>query len=451
MASTMHANEVEEEIQRILRVSGIESAPIDPSSLSCLRQIVQERRKKKTEGQSNLDKGTSEPKLIKINQQIPSGDDPVLDQLRVQTQLLIDMQRQLNALTAKVDRLEANNTLASNAGNEKIKISSTTRYFTRSSSHFMKDNNNDSHSTKASETQPTAEENNQAEPPPQVPQQRGIFGYFRQVLRLFWEQSRTYVRPLDGPLLFKLFFMLLVVISRVAKDNKRQKNANQVYKLKMMTTLLIVGFLYHIRYLQYLYQFFWKENVPMRVWKGEEDIVIPPPSADDANQNDADNHENNENIDDHANNENRNGNNQIHQIQQPANPIPQPFGVGVQHLDLGGGQEQRRNGFLWGGIVPRDENDENAQNNPVFTFVQDVVYLLGSFILSLLPFWNPEALPQPLQPLLRPRNQPQEQNMPAPPSNDDIDIPTVRPPRDAMEPESDDEEEEILFEYDDME
>lgn len=282
----MHANEVEEEIQRILRVSGIESAPIDPSSLSCLRQIVQERRKKKREGQSSLDEGTSKPNMIKIKQQIPSGDDSVLDQLRLQTQLLIDMQRQLNALNAKVDRLEAN-TLASNAGNEKIKISSTTRYFTRSSSHFMKDN-----STNASE-------NNQAEPPPppQVPQQRGIFGYLRQVLRLFWEQSRTYVRPLDGPLLFKLFFMLLVVISRVTKDNKRQKNANQVYKLKMMTTLLIVGFLYHIRYLQYLYQFFWKENVPMRVWKGEENIVIPPPSADDANQNDADNHENNENHD----------------------------------------------------------------------------------------------------------------------------------------------------------
>ena len=444
----MHTNEVEEEIQRILRVSGIESAPIDPSSLSCLRQIVQERRKKKTEGQSSLDEGTSQPKMIKINQQIPSGDDSVLGQLRLQTQLLIDMQRQLNALNAKVDRLEAN-TLASNAGNEKIKISSTTRYFTRSSSHFLKDN-----STKALETQPAAEENNQAEPlPPQVPQQRGIFGYLRQVLRLFWEQSRTYVRPLDGPLLFKLFFMLLVVISRVAKDNKRhQKNANQVYKLKMMTTLLIVGFLYHIRYLQYLYHFFWKENVPMRVWKGEEDIVIPPPSADDANPNDVDNHENNEHHDDDAN-ENRNGNNnQIHQIQQPAaNPIPRPFGEHVQHLDLGGGQEQRRNGFLWGGIAPRDENDENAQNNPVFTFVQDIVYLFGSFILSLLPFWNPEALPQPLQPLLRPRNQPQEQNIPAPPGNDDIDIPTVRPPRDAMEPESDDEEEEILFEYDDME
>ena len=444
----MHANEVEEEIQRILRVSGIESAPIDPSSLSCLRQIVEERRKKKREGQSSLDEGTSQPKMIKIKQQIPSGDDSVLDQLRLQTQLLIDMQRQLNALNAKVDRLEAN-TLASNAGNEKIKISSTTRYFTRSSSHFMKDN-----STNASETQPAAEENNQAEPPPlpQVPQQRGIFGYLRQVLRLFWEQSRTYVRPLDGPLLFKLFFMLLVVISRVTKDNKRQKNANQLYKLKMMTTLLIVGFLYHIRYLQYLYQFFWKENVPMRVWKGEEDIVIPPPSADDANQNDVDNHENNENHDDYAN-DNRNGNNQIHQIQQPANPIPRPFGEHVQqNLDLGGGQEQRRNGFLWGGIAPRDENDENVQNNPVFTFVQDVVYLFGSFILSLLPFWNPEALPQPLQPLLRPRNQPQEQDMPAPPGNDDIDIPTVRPPRDAMEPESDDdEEEEIVFDYDDME
>ena len=155
MASTMHANEVEEEIQRILRVSGIESAPIDPSSLSCLRQIVQERRKKKREGQSSLDEGTSQPKMIKIKQQIPSGDDSVLDQLRLQTQLLIDMQRQLNALNAKVDRLEAN-TLASNAGNEKIKISSTTRYFTRSSSHFMKDN-----STNALETQSAAEENNQ--------------------------------------------------------------------------------------------------------------------------------------------------------------------------------------------------------------------------------------------------------------------------------------------------
>ena len=189
----------------------------------------------------------------------------------------------------------------------------------------------------------------------------------------------------------------------------------------------------------------------MRVWKGEEDIVISPPSPDDANPNDANNHENHENHDDNAN-ENRNGNNQIHQIQQPANPIPRPFGEHVQHLDLGEGQEQRRNGFLWGGIAPRDENDENTQNNPVFTFVQDIVYLFGSFILSLLPFWNPEALPQPLQPLLRPRNQPQEQNIPAPPGNDDIDIPTVRPPRDAMEPESDDdEEEEIVFDYDDME
>jgi hypothetical protein len=89
-----------------------------------------------------------------------------------------------------------------------------------------------------------------------------------------------------------------------------------------------------------------------------------------------------------------------------------------------------RHTFLGGIIIPR------PNQNPIIAAVQDVFYLLGSFVFSIFPMWRPEGPQEPRQPLI-PIAPPVDNN-----ANDNAhpDIPVVAPPRDAMEAADDDDD-----------
>jgi hypothetical protein len=107
--------------------------------------------------------------------------------------------------------------------------------------------------------------------------------------------------------------------------------------------------------------------------------------------------------------------------------------------------ENLRQNFIGGAIHP-----PNQDQNPMVGFLQDALYLLGSFFLSVFPMWQPLRPPanqhQPhnpaeTEPLVAANNN----NNPEPEiQGRDQDsfhaIPVVAPPTDAMTPADDDDE-----------
>jgi hypothetical protein len=437
----MATDGVDEELERILRTAGIDSCPIDPSSMKCLRQLVEEKgllldepstflpqvvRERKVVAERN-DSDLTQPSLGAEDGGVSNSNQSsaILQQLKMQTNLMLRLHRQIQVLSDKVDRLEGSeNTLSSN---EKITVTSRIRYIPQSTSTTAA---NETTSSSRNSAATAAHEAPLEDQPPPQPEARGFFGCLVEIGRLFWVQSRGYVRPLDGALLFKLVFMVMVVTARISRSSSSSNNSDG--KIRMVTMLLFVGCLYHTRYLQYVYQFFWKENVPARVWKGDEDIAIPPPAANDEpnnNNNDAQQHQ---------------------QQRQPLerNPVP-PRLREQQQRDQAEAEDQAnwwRNGFLAGGIAPAvDPNDPNNQENAnaIVGLFKDMFYLVGSFVFSIFPMWTPEGQ-RARQPLRQVQLDEQERDgEPEGNANHDNDqgIPEVSPPRDAMEAADDDDEE----------
>jgi hypothetical protein len=210
------------------------------------------------------------------------------------------------------------------------------------------------------------------------------------IARLFWVMSGNHVRPIDGAMLFKIMFMLLVVTARM---NKQPGNKIRFYA---SIGFMVVGFLWHNRYLQYIYQFFWKDNVPVRIWNGLPAEGPPQPPHP------------------HGHNHNHG---------QPA-PLAAPGAPPVPNNNIN--NNDWRNTFLGGGIRGRAEN-------PLIALVQDIAYLFGSFLFSIFPMWRPEGPPPP-----PPQEQEQEPLLHDQQQRDGMGgIPQVRPPRDAMEAEED--------------
>jgi hypothetical protein len=437
----MATSVVDEELERILRIAGIDSCPIDPSSMKCLRQLVEEKGRLLLDEPSTFppqvvpqrkvlaersDSDLTEPSLAADDGGVSNSNESsaILQHLKMQTNLILRLQRQIQVLSDKVDRLEGSENTSSSK--EKITVTSRIRYIPQSTSTTAANETTSSSSRNSAATE--ADEAPLEDQPPARPEARSFFGCLVEIGRLFWVQSGGYVRPLDGALIFKLVFMVMVVTARVSRSSSSSNNSDG--KIRMVTVLLFVGFLYHTRYLQYVYQFFWKENVPARVWNGDEDIAIPPPAADDEpnnNNNDAQQHQ---------------------QQRQPLerNPVPPRLRQQQQRDQAEDQDNWWRNGFLAGGIAPAaDPNDPNNQENAnaVVGLFKDMFYLVGSFVFSIFPMWTPEGQ-RARQPLRQVQLDEQERDgQPEGNANhaNDQDIPEIRPPRDAMEAADDDDEE----------
>jgi hypothetical protein len=239
-----------------------------------------------------------------------------------------------------------------------------------------------------------------------------------QVLQALWRMGRREVRPLDGGVLMQLFFVSLVV-AKSSRDPEKQQ---------LLISIVIMGFLYHMKVLPFLYKFFVKNNVPLRIWKG-----MDPEGTDDVYRNAG---------------ANAAAENQGNPADQPAIPgQPQPPGRPNAN------QQAEGNGwwadtFIMGGIAAPN-NDNNAEGggagNPVTRFLWDVIYLFGSFFFSIFPMWRPEQRPRQVPPAAAEEGEEQGQQEDVGGNhrpNDGGQIPQVQPPRDAMEPaDSDDDEE----------
>jgi hypothetical protein len=334
----------------------------------------------------------------------------ILEQLEFQTSLLLDMKNRIDDLTAKVDRLEGGGVVVQSRS--KRDRDTTTSPQPEPPNQYL-------HYEEMTPPRPVEEPVPRQAPmaveqpvPPPAAARGGFlahlffpilapFHFLREsrmalILRAFWTQRQGHVRPLDGGLIFKLIFMMSVVTARV---QRRHEHGLKSVKFVMCIFLIVGGLLYHTKYLQFFYQFCFKDQVPLRIWNGEgadgrpmpppqQRIPVPPNRRAAA----ADN-ENNQDDDDEQ-----------------------------QNLNW-------RHTFLGGIIIPR------PNQNPIIAAVQDVFYLLGSFVFSIFPMWRPEGPQEPRQPLI-PIAPPVADNANA---NADPDIPVVEPPRDAME-EADDED-----------
>jgi hypothetical protein len=453
---------VEEEVQRVLRSAGLPSDPIDPSSMDALREMVREEQKKlqqedddrkpaakpppqdadaaaalyplvataATAGSRSRSRSQSPPPprdtsppvgsvdrkiqrtlsdlttpvLMSSSVSSTAGsssrpDKRILEQLEFQTSLMLDMQRRIEDLTAKVDRLDGGGGVQPRLKRDR----DTTPQPEPQNDYLRYDEMTPPPGIDPAPRQaPIAVE----QPVPPQPAAGGgflahlflpilaPFNFLFQsrvalILRAFWTQRQGQVQPLDFGLLFKLLFMMSVVIARV-----QRRNDQGLKSPKFISTifLIVVGLLYHTKYLQFFYQFCFKDQVPLRIWNGEgaDGRPMPPPQRIPVppNRRAADGNENHQDGDENLN---------------------------------------WRHTFLGGIIIPR------PNQNPIIAAVQDVFYLLGSFLFSIFPMWRPEGPQEPRQPLI-PIAPPVANNNAVP------DIPVVAPPRDAMEAADDDED-----------
>ncbi|KAL3924640.1 MAG: hypothetical protein SGILL_000927, partial [Bacillariaceae sp.] len=240
---------------------------------------------------------------------------------------------------------------------------------------------------------------------------RALYRYWTyevQVFRELFRMGRAAIRPLDGGMLFQLFFVSLIV-AKSADNPERQQTLGAIVGL---------GFLWHIKLLQFLWKFFVVDNVPMRIWQGRD----PEGNDDDANGNDANGNANA--------NAPRNG---VVQPRRPGNnnanaPAAAARGLGNPNINL-----------LMGGIAnPHNVDGQGGAQNPISRVLWDITYLFASFLLSIFPMWRPEQRPAAAPVAEETQGEQQErivpQNALAANNNNNVPaIPLVEPPRDAME------------------
>mmetsp|Transcript_38649 Transcript_38649/g.93434 ORF Transcript_38649/g.93434 Transcript_38649/m.93434 type:complete len:488 (+) Transcript_38649:94-1557(+) len=482
----MGSQALEEELQRILRVSGIESSPMDPSSMEFLRQLVQDQKQNKKKSKKKKSPSTADSRTSldssSVGQQegvernakpaaaasntssaaLSNSDAAmILEQLKMQTNMILSLQDKIQVLTTKVNEMEGR------GGGSASSSHDTTTTMEQEARRQLQQQQEDA---RAGRVRIIRREVQYIPPPGQAaeaaPRQNGfffgnrgaapaavaaagppqqlqpnIFAWFFQTTRLFWVLSRGYVRPIDGALLFKLIFMTTVVMARVTKNtSKSNKNKNNKDpKILMVSAVLMMGFLFHTRYIQYLYQFLWKQNVPGRVWKGEQNITIPPPDEHDDNHN---NDPNNQGQNQQPNNNNNN------------NPVP-PRLRGRPNNNNGEAEPVHRwwqqNDLLVGGVAPINDGQggDPVVVNPIVAVFHGIYYLVGSFVFSIFPMWNPQGHQQ-RRPLREERLDDAAAAAAAAAAGDNDNnnndnnqgIPQVRAPRDAMEAADDDSDSE---------
>ena len=178
-----------------------------------------------------------------------------------------------------------------------------------------------------------------------------------EIWRVFWELHRRDMgNRIDVNLLLKILFMLLVITAKLTASNKRKKKGSKNVQFGVALVLIFVGFFLQSGYYRFFHNFFIKERYPQRIWNGEQINVA---------------------------------------AQQPPRPAEQrPHRAAVP--------PQR--GILRGGIA-----QGNAQAGAVGRVVTDILYLLGSFLLSILLMWKAEARQQEVEPEEENQRQPNEE------------------------------------------
>jgi hypothetical protein len=263
-------------------------------------------------------------------------EDLMMEQLKLQTSLILDMQRKLIKLSHRIEELE------DSGGSVRLRRSSIPPVPPVAAPGSTAFDGTAGGQGPQEEAQPL--------PGGAIPlRPRGVPPESRlaRLLLLFGRLRGREVQNMEWGLIFKVVVMMTILFSRLGAANLKQIPA----KFYLLGAMLVGGFLFQTGYLQFLYRFVVKENYPYRILVLDE--VIPDES--------------------------------------PVPPRPRPPGLPHQDdeawIDL-------RHTFLAGRIERAPEEDAN-QVPVVFRFFREALLLLLSFVLSVLPFWHPEAPPPP--------------------------------------------------------
>lgn len=264
----------------------------------------------------------------------PKPEDLMMEQLQLQTSLILDMQRKINKLSHRIEELE-------DSGSVRLRRSAIPPIPSVSSAPAVSD-------VSAGGQGPVHEE---APPRGPIPlRQRGVVppeSRLTRLLLLFGRLRGREVQNMEWGLIFKVVVMMAILFSRLGATNVKQIPA----KFYLLGTMLIGGFLFQTGYLQFLYRFVVKENYPYRILVLDE--VIPD--------------------------------------EGPVPPRPRRPRVPHNEDEVWFDWQQT---FLAGRIQRAPEEDAN-QLPLVFRFFREAFLLLFSFCFSVFPFWNPQAPPPP--------------------------------------------------------
>jgi hypothetical protein len=385
-----------EETNRFLAEAGLAATRIDPASMKALEEIFSTPKqvKKNDTGEENAKPAAapeyrrrldvhSNPEFRHADSEITmtglksapetnfsvagstesSRDDLILQQLKIQTAMIMDMQSRIEYLANKV------HSLAESAPGDRALPPQYQHPNHQEMYHPMHppmyqmvhpptQQFREPHSTDGMIPELRDVPVPNEPPPPPFRPPRNAFGtlcdsfanlatYIRdsrtvQVMRAFATLHRRHVR-MNGALMFKVVLMVAIFS---AKMMSRPATPGEFWtatmKFNLVMGMVFVGFLIQSGYISFLYRFFITHRLFDRIYGGENvdiDRLV------------WNNHATREN--------NANGNNL-------RNMIP-------------------RNHML-GGNIPAPRNGINV--------LVDIAILIGSFMLSILPMWKPEGQPQ---------------------------------------------------------
>jgi len=258
----------------------------------------------------------------------------------------------------------------------------------------------------------------------------------------------------EAGMIFQLGFALIIVYGRIApalenavNERRREQQQQQEgggdddyyaydeafledaeFQIQTIVTAIFVGFLYHVGVFGLVYRFFFRDRLHIRIWKDlREGVELtptygldfereePPETGDNENMNQNNNDRNNDNNHEQAarNNNNANDNN----IPRPPNrnhnrgnvnedgplfEMANAIGNGINDFFMGHGRRRRavqeqegaeahdppQPAADGGGGI--DVNPIPNHRNPILGLISDLLCLLYSFFVSILPGWNYE-------------------------------------------------------------
>jgi hypothetical protein len=336
---------------RFLLDAGLDATPIDSASLEMLEEILKDEdsnaQKRSGYSSSTQKNSVTETDVFPMDSttNFPvkgalSRDDLILQQLKQQTEMILEMQRRIDYLTTLVHH----GTSGSPPWASRAHPSSENR--SHPNAEMDTGIRAPHHAAPALEVTPM---------PRQPPRRRYwdmLHDYVKDLstrirnsraqefCRVFSLLFRRYVR-LEGALFFKVILMVSImaakILSRPQKENAVLSNS---FKFNLLMMAVLLGFMIRSGYYSFCYYFFVKDRIFQRIYHGE--IIDVDQINWDMN---------------HLNHQNNNNNNLRNVFQ--------------------------RNRMFLGGAIPAPRNG--------ITVLVDFAILIGSFILSLLPMWRADG------------------------------------------------------------
>jgi hypothetical protein len=449
-----------------LKEAGLESSPMDPASMEALKEFLLEmpnvndpstvnvdrNENRKPPPLSRVEQATLQRRVSDLTQAFGSSsslqdhdtaastagstaaaaspiEQKILDQLHQQTELIWQLHRRVETLTATVEQLSGNNSTSGEA-REAAPTANTPRVRRREVAGQR--NERAVRPVPRAPAQDAYDEDihpdRQAVPQqPENPPARGGRGGMLErihipvlshvynslaaipdavrnsraakILRVYVALRQREAPNFDAGLILKVLVMVTIFMSRMSNHRKNPDSFLLMYRTYLLGVFIIAGFLIKTGYLKFMHAFIVKANYPGRIWDGEEiDIDNLPPLV----------------------------------VARPRGPVPARNAGPLAFL-------QRT---LLGGRIPR--MDPARRGALVLNVIQDFVCLVGSFFLSIFPMWAPEAPPAPRQIPAAPQQQQQPLAQQQQEQHQDQQqdqqqqLPGVQPPADAFEAEVDD-------------